>query len=134
MFSQTKTNKEKKFTILRSIDKVNVIAITRAKLKLTCIIFQNCNKIRSVITANVKTFTETFIQQKDCPLHIFSLLNCLKNDKFTVSGSHRRFSIKKGVLRNFANFTGKHLWQTSKNTFFTEHLLETASVQYQSAN
>ena len=32
---------------------------------------------------------------------------------------------KKGVLRNFAKFTGKHLCQSlffSKNTFFTEHL------------
>ena len=70
MFSKTKTNKEKK-TILRSIDKVNVIGKTRAKLKLTCRVFQNCNKIKSVITVNVETFTETFIQQKDCPLHIF---------------------------------------------------------------
>ena len=44
---------------------------------------------------------------------------------------------KKGVLRNFAKFTGKHLCQVfeacefceiSKNTFFTEHLQTTASV------
>ena len=26
-------------------------------------------------------------------------------------GSHRRCSVKKGVLRNFAKFTGKHLCQ-----------------------
>ena len=25
--------------------------------------------------------------------------------------SYRRCSVKKGVLRNFAKFTGKHLWQ-----------------------
>ena len=25
--------------------------------------------------------------------------------------SHRRYSVRKGVLRNFARFTGKYLWQ-----------------------
>ena len=61
--------------------------------------------------------------------------------------SHRRFSVKKGVLRNFAKFTGKQLCQSlllkkeslaqvfsceffeiSKNTFSTEHLRTTASA------
>ena len=72
--------------------------------------------------------------------------------------SHRRCSVRKGVLRNFAKFTGKHLCQglffnkvadlrpatlskmrlaqvfscgfceISKNTLFTEHLWTTASV------
>ena len=64
-------------------------------------------------------------------------------------GSHQRWSIRKGkgVLRNFAKLTGKHLCQglsfninetlalvfscefceISKNTFFTEHLQMTAS-------
>ena len=31
--------------------------------------------------------------------------------------SHRRCSVKKGVLRNFAKLTGKHLWQ---NLFFNK--------------
>ena len=69
--------------------------------------------------------------------------------------SHQRCSIIKGVLRNFAKFTGKHLCQSfffnkkhfikkeilaqvfscefceiSKNTFFTEHLRTTASEIY----
>ena len=48
---------------------------------------------------------------------------------------------KKGVLKNFTKFTGKHLCQslffnkvaglrpaTFKNTFFTEHLWTTASL------
>ena len=30
----------------------------------------------------------------------------------TIRSSHRRCSVKKGVLRNFAKFTGKHLCQT----------------------
>ena len=54
--------------------------------------------------------------------------------------------MKKGVFRNFAKFTGKHLcknfffnkvtpvfscefWDISKNTFSTEHLQTTASVK-----
>ena len=65
-----------------------------------------------------------------------------------VRSSYQRCSIKKGVLRNFKKFTGKHLCQSSfliklqaeaqvfscefcnisKNTFFTEHLWTTASV------
>ena len=55
--------------------------------------------------------------------------------------------MKKGILRNFAKFIGKHLWQSlffyketlaevfsyevckiSKNTFSTEHIWETASA------
>ena len=71
--------------------------------------------------------------------------------------SDRRCSLKKGVLRNFAKFTGKHLCQSlffnkvetcnfikketlakvflykfckiPKNTFFTGHLWATASFQ-----
>ena len=50
--------------------------------------------------------------------------------------SHRKCSIKKGILKNFAKFTGKHLcqslffifWRNFKNTFFTKHLRGTASV------
>ena len=71
--------------------------------------------------------------------------------------SHRRSSVKKSVLKNFANFTGKHLrwriflimlqaftlqafyketptqvlscevWETFKNTYFEEHLKTTSS-------
>ena len=38
--------------------------------------------------------------------------------------SHQRCSMKKGVLRNFTKFTGKHL---CRSLFFTEHLWTTAS-------
>ena len=55
--------------------------------------------------------------------------------------SHQRCSMKKGVLRNFTNFTGKHLCQSlffnevaglrlceiTKHTFLTEQLWTTAS-------
>ena len=71
------------------------------------------------------------------------------------SSSHRSYSVRKGVLRNFAKFTEKQLskacnnclrpatllketlaqvfscefCEISKNTFFTEHLWATASVK-----
>ena len=55
-----------------------------------------------------------------------------------VRSSHQRCSVKKGVLRNFAKFTGKHLCQSlffnkvaglrpKAYTFFTEHPWTTAS-------
>ena len=63
--------------------------------------------------------------------------------------SYQRCSMKKGVLRNFTIFTGKHLYQSlflkketlvhvfscefsefSENTLFTEHLWPTASVSF----
>ena len=33
-------------------------------------------------------------------------------DYSSIRSSHRRCSVKKGVLRNFAKFTGKHLCQS----------------------
>ena len=50
--------------------------------------------------------------------------------------SHQRFYVKKGVLRHFAKFRGKHLSQsvffnkvTALNIFLTEYLWATASVE-----
>ena len=66
-----------------------------------------------------------------------------KSEKLSLRSNHRRCSLKKGVLKNFAKFTGKHLCQSLffnkvaetlaqvfscefceifKNTFFIEHL------------
>ena len=75
------------------------------------------------------------------------LLLALLSWKVYFRSSHLRCSVRIGVLRNFAKFTGKHLSQslffkketlaqvfscefceTSKNSFFTEHFLATASV------
>ena len=44
-----------------------------------------------------------------------------------IRSSHQRCSVKKGVLRNFAKFTGKHLCQSLffnkvAGAFFTEHI------------
>ena len=77
---------------------------------------------------------------------------CFQSMLRTERSSHRRFSVKKGVLRNFTKFTGKHLCQSvffnkretlaqvfscefceiSKNIVFTEHLQATASEKRQS--
>ena len=73
-------------------------------------------------------------------------LNIL-DSRYQNRSSHWRCSIRKGLLRNFAKFTVKHLchslffnkealtqvfsyefWEIFKNTFFTEHLWTTASV------
>ena len=83
-------------------------------------------------------------------IHNFIYQEFTQNTSFR--SSHRRCSVRKGVFRNFAKFTGKHLCQSlffnkvaglacnfikketlaqvfscefceiSKNTFFTEHL------------
>ena len=61
-----------------------------------------------------------------------------------ITSSHRRYSVRKGVLRNFPKFTGKHLcfisketltqvfscefYKISSNTLFTEHLRTTSPV------
>ena len=66
---------------------------------------------------------------------------------YICRSSHRKCSVRKGVLRNFAKFTGKQglqhyqskketlaqvfaseFCEISKNTFFTEHLWTTASA------
>ena len=71
-----------------------------------------------------------------------------------LRSSHQRCSMKKGVIRNFTKFTGKHLCQSlffnkvagllqtltqvfscefceiSKNTFFTEHIWMAASKKF----
>ena len=36
--------------------------------------------------------------------------NALQHKVFWYRSSHQRCSVRKGVLRNFAKFTGKHLW------------------------
>ena len=58
--------------------------------------------------------------------------------QMTIRSSHQRCSLREGVLRNFARFRGRFLFnkvadpepeycEISKNTFFTEHVWTTAS-------
>ena len=66
----------------------------------------------------------------------FIFMMKLRNFYLSIINSHRRCSVRKGILRNFSKFTGKLLCQslffnnvarTPKNTFFTEHMWATAS-------
>ena len=68
--------------------------------------------------------------------------------RFLFRNSHQRCSVRNGVRKNYAKFTGKHLCQSlyfktslaqafscefceiSKNIFFTEHLWESASASF----
>ena len=49
------------------------------------------------------------VQIKACNYYMMQFYNL--HHKITLRSSHRRCSVKKGVLRNFAKFTGKHLCQ-----------------------
>ena len=79
----------------------------------------------------------------------YLLKRLFTHDDMLFRSSHRSCSVRKGVLRNFAKFIGKHLRQSlffknfikketvvqvfreiSKNTFFTEHLQATAFCYY----
>ena len=101
---------------------------------------------------NISVSVECSFQSTFCRVYQLSyimsfLLLALLSWKVYFRSSHLRCSVRIGVLRNFAKFTGKHLSQslffkketlaqvfscefceTSKNTFFTEHFLATASV------
>ena len=88
-------------------------------------------------------------------MHGYVDIQKVLSETHTIKSSHRRCSIKKSLLRNFAVFTGKHLCQSLffnnvadlffikqetlkqafshifceifKNTFFTKHLWTTVS-------
>ena len=108
---------------------------------------------RSVIISNKYDICELSYQlPNDLRLrklgNVINISKILKLDTITPRSSHRRSSVKKGVLKNFAKFKGKHLcqslffkkqtlahvfscefYETSKNTIFTEHLWTNASAQ-----
>ena len=106
----------------------------------------------SVFLWNMQKILRTPILNNICE----QLLLCINKRcrVFTFRSSHRRCSVRKGTLRNFTKFTGKHLCQSlcfnkacnfikiefmamvfscefceiSMNTFFTEHVWVTAST------
>ena len=79
-----------------SFDKVFLINFTSPWLEFSVVFRQKqCKQnsfISSVTRGNRCQYTAKLFFQKD-------------------RSSHQRCSIKKGVLKNFAKFTGKHLWQ-----------------------
>ena len=123
--------------------------------------YYNHRPAAAYIAFNINSFhctkTEEILHGK---LQFLCIISChtyfFEKQKFYVRSSQRRCSVKKDVLRNFAKFTGKHLYRSlffnkvaglsnfiekealaqvfscefseiSNNTFFTEHLLATAS-------
>ena len=57
-----------------------------------------------------------------------STSSILSNDTFLFRSSHGRCSVKRHALKNFAKFSGKHLWDSGTGVFlwllrnFEEHL------------
>ena len=86
---------------------------------------QTCNSTKK------DTIIGVFLWIFLCEYIFLFLLFCFKKDK----SSHRRCSVKRGVIKNCANFTGKHLcWslfliklQVFENNYFeAQHLWTTA--------
>ena len=76
----------------------------------------------------LKNTRNTYLNGFGSTLSVYDILDLdLTNTQHT--SSHQRCSLKKGVLKNFTKFTGKHLCQSHcefceilKTLFFTEHL------------
>ena len=90
-----------------------------------------------------KTWRVSILKSNFCMKNfvVFSTIKWVRNN-FTLSNevvfitersSHRRWSVRKGVLRNFAKFVGNTFARVSflikLQAFFTEHLKGTASLQ-----
>ena len=100
--------------------------------------------------------TDTVTETCSLEIAVKKSLKITREEFLHSRSSHRRCSVRKSVLRNFAKFTGKHqpqslyfnkvaacnfikietqaqlfpceFCETSKNTFFTEHAWATASI------
>ena len=80
-----------------------------------------------VLSKNMFLTISQNLQENNCARDL--QLYVKRGSDIGVSRSnHQRCSVKKGVLRNFAKFTGKHLCQSLfKNIFFMVDLRATAS-------
>ena len=120
----------------------------------SCIYFMHCNQ-KNVKIKHINTNLFKDLSGNTLAWNISLILTPYNSHK---ESSRPEVFCKKGVLRNFTKFTGKHLckslffnevadlrpatllkkalaqeisrefFEISKNTFFTEHLWETASV------
>ena len=84
---------------------------------------------------NVLAFIDLFYRYHYIRYFFYS--DCMWRRVYNIyRTSHRKCSLKKGVYKNFANFTGKHLcWRSLFNkvaglrdTYFEGHLQTTAST------
>ena len=113
------------------------------------------NTSRGCFWTNNDLFNTKFSSKISVCENMYAYLNLHFTWDDIYRSCHRRCFVKKGVLRNFAKFTGKHMWQSlffskvagrnfikketlaqvfscefckiSKSTFSTEHLQTTAS-------
>ena len=58
---------------------------------------------------------ELLLQIDTSDTHFFFFLFFLEVGGQTIRTTHRGYSVKKGVLKNFPKFTGKHLCQSLFN-------------------
>ena len=103
-----------------------------------------CNFVQALFSETVNAWK--VVRKSSYFKSLLSLMSYLLKLHYpTNRSSHRRWSVRKDVLWNFAKFTGKHLCQSlikketltqvfscefckiSKSTFLTEHLWTTAS-------
>ena len=61
-------------------------------------------QLHNTVTNNLNRLCYKAVSRQNWDLFIFSLTSHYRS-------SHQRCSVKKGVLRNFTNFTGRHLCQ-----------------------
>ena len=85
---------------------------------------------RSLFLMKLQVYSKFFTG--DCFSNLLELSMVFGPVKKSVKSSHRKCSVKKGVLINFANFTGKHLswgffltkWQTPTQLCSCEYSCE----------
>ena len=66
--------------------------------------------MRALIFVNFYWFSKT--DSRELITNLFSLFLIFYLHMYSTRSSHRRCSVKKGVLRNLTKFTGKHLHQS----------------------
>ena len=110
---------------------------SKLKLLLLCPFSRFFISFEVKVSACIITyFYSSFCHFYDVHLYFFTVCFYLSNliwDQKTKSSnnhkfcqdrsSHRRCSVRKGVIRNFTKFTGKHLWQS----LFLNKVANTAS-------
>ena len=101
---------------------------------------QRCSRKKSALK-NITKFTGKHLCIRPATLlkkrlwHMFSCEFCeiFKNTFFAEhlgpKGNHRRCSVKKSVIKNFVNFTGKHCWMPS---FFFQKIKQKKPLTNQS--
>ena len=108
-----------KKTILKNFVRKHlwVCKFIKKTLQYSCFLDSNCEIFKSSyfeehLWMGASDFWEFFLlcQFEPFPTRTNNIMNYLR--KWRSRSSHRRCSVRKGFLRNFAKFTGKHLCQS----------------------